>query len=74
MDVLARRLGGAVRVARRGVALLGPSEAPLPRASLGVLALDRSARTTAATWTPRRRRAAAMREERPTAVEVRRPA
>jgi hypothetical protein len=74
VDVFARCLGGVFRAVQRDVAeLLGPAEVSLPLGSLGALAPGRAARVTAATWAPHLHRDAS-REERPTAVEVRRPA
>ena len=72
VDVLGRRLGGAVlAAARRSAEILGLEEARLSLGSLG--APERAARTTAATWAPHLVPHGAPREEQPTAVDVRRP-
>jgi hypothetical protein len=79
VDTVVRRLGGAVRVARRGVALLGPEEGADRLGSITVLAregrlsslLGRLAMERSASSAPRPRRPAPG-DDRPTAVEVRR--
>ena len=84
VNVLVQRLGATVRAACRGADLLGPATVPPPALAalarerqlgslLGRLAHDRAACATAPTsWAtvPAHR---PSRDERPTAVEVRRP-